>query len=151
MDLPAVRGQSTASAAEVAGMLVGSDQALPVTDPAPTATQQATCRAFNRALGRQLLHAKSNDAVGLASPLIGTGCYVGVIDVLSLLALSDRRAETADQLAEVVWQPLKARGEKLVRDGRPIDGDEENLAILRDRAEAFLARGLPLLRRLQVV
>ena len=150
MDLPAVRTQSTATAAEIAGMLIGTDQALPVLEPAPSAQQQAACQAFNLTLGRQFLYAKCNTNAGLASPLLGTGCYVDVIDVLSVLALSEGQ-DTPDRLARFVWQPLKARDEKLIKDGKPIEDEAENLALLRGRAEAFLARGLPLLRRLQAV
>jgi SAM-dependent methyltransferase len=150
MDLPAVRSHSAATAAEIAGMLIGSDQAMPAlgTEPAPAATE--ACRGFNRALGRQFLFAKCNTNTGLASPLLGTGAYVDVIDVLSLLAVEEGEAATPEALAAFVWQPLKARGEKLIKEGELVEDEAENLALLRDREEAFLARGLPLLRKLKV-
>jgi SAM-dependent methyltransferase len=151
MDLPPVREQSTATAAEIAGMLVGTDQALPVAKPEPAPAETDLCRAFNRTLGRQFLYAKCNTSTGLASPLVGTGAYFDVVDVLSVLALEEGQAESPKTLARFVWQPLKARGETLVQEGRPVEGEAESLALLEGRAEAFLERGLPLLRRLKAL
>jgi hypothetical protein len=48
------------------------------------------------------------------------------------------------------WKDLQALGRTLVKDGRTLNSEVENLAELRDLAAGFAAEQLPLLRKLGV-
>ncbi|MBK5967527.1 MULTISPECIES: hypothetical protein [Thiorhodovibrio] len=53
--------------------------------------------------------------------------------------------------AEATWQPLKSQGQRLLKEGKPMESEEDNRAELRHQAEAFPAKQLPILKVLQVV
>ncbi len=146
LDLPGIRGETAATPAEIAGMLTGTQQTVPLPDRLPTSG--ARVQRFNEAAARQFLYAKSNTRTALASSVLGTGVYLNVVEMLCYLAMASGAGSTPDELAHFVWQPLKARGEKLVFKGEEIAGEEQNLALLREHAEAFQGHMLPLLRRL---
>ena len=56
--------------------------------------------------------------------------------------------EEAAALAEHVWQPLRAQSERLLKDGRVLETEEENLALLCEDIGRVLAQSLPLWRRI---
>jgi hypothetical protein len=57
----------------------------------------------------------------------------------------------AQQWASATWALLKAQGQRIIKDGKPLESDEENLAELAQQAQAFSAKRLPLLSKLGVV
>jgi len=152
LDLPAVRGQTAATPAEVAGMLTGTQQTMPLPEGGPDAAADADAgrrvQRFNEAAARQFLYAKSNTRTALAATVLGTGVYLNVVEMLCYLAMASGAGSTTDELAAFVWEPLKARGEKLFFKGEEFQSDEDNLNLLRDHATAFQEHMLPLLRRL---
>ena len=60
-------------------------------------------------------------------------------------------AGTVEQWAGAAWALLKAQGQRIVREGKTLESDEDNLAEITAQARAFEAKKLPLLRKLGVV
>jgi SAM-dependent methyltransferase len=85
----------------------------------------------------------------LVSPLTGTAIRVSRANQLYLLAHKQGRSEP-DALARFAWEILGAQGQRLVKDGKPLETAEENLDELEAQAREFRDRVLPALRVLQV-
>ena len=104
----------------------------------PFAAQQAVsqrCRALNRYIAES---SRSNSEIGyLASPVTGGGVSVSRFDQLFLLE-SSKGSSSSESLAARAWETLKTQGQKLVRDGKPVETAEENIAGLQVLADSFL-------------
>jgi SAM-dependent methyltransferase len=85
----------------------------------------------------------------LVSPVTGGGVSVSRFPQLFLLAHTNGRKQPREW-AEFVWQTISSQGQRLVKDGKPLDTAEENLAEITTQAIAFAERQLPLLRALQI-
>ena len=85
----------------------------------------------------------------LVSPVTGGGVTVGRFQQLFLLTLNQGKKQPAD-LAAQVWQVLNVQGQKLVKEGKTLETDEQNLAELTERAQIFIEKSLPLLKALQI-
>jgi hypothetical protein len=57
---------------------------------------------------------------------------------------------TVDGMASFVWQLLSAQGQLMLKDGKPLESEQENRSELKLQAEAFIAKQLPTLRALAV-
>jgi hypothetical protein len=55
--------------------------------------------------------------------------------------------EDAAVLADHVWRPLRDQSERLLKDGRALETEQENLALLREDTGRVLAQSLPIWRR----
>ncbi len=94
--------------------------------------------------------ARSSGDIGyLASPVTGGGIAIGRFQQLFLLAISQGAKEPA-QWAQLVWQILQSQGQKIVKDGKTLEAQEENLTELTAQATAFAKKTLPILKALQV-
>ena len=82
--------------------------------------------------------------------MIGGGVSVGRFQQLFILALAQNRKAPAD-LARFVWDILAAQGQKIVKDGAPLETPEDNIAELTIQAQTFADKQLPILKALQVV
>ena len=108
--------------------------------PATTALNRHLC---SKAQG-------SADIAFLASPVTGGGVPVGRFEQLFLREMAQGKKDP-QQWASATWALLKAQGQRIIKDGKPLESDEENLAELAQQAQAFSAKRLPLLRKLGVV
>jgi SAM-dependent methyltransferase len=99
----------------------------------PPEDNEAERNQRTEALNRVILNNLNgiHDWNNLASPVLGEA--VGV-DVVTQLMLLSAREKSADAVG-FIWNGLKSRGNKVVKDGKPLDSEEENLAELR-RIEA---------------
>lgn len=91
-----------------------------------------------------------NDIGYLASPVTGGGVPVNRFQQLFLLSIAQGKRQPAEW-AQAVWQTLAAQGQKLIKEGQPLDTAEENLAELTAQAQAFAEKQLPILKALQVI
>ncbi|TXI38310.1 MAG: hypothetical protein E6Q59_06615 [Nitrosomonas sp.] len=57
----------------------------------------------------------------------------------------------ADECAQYVWQILGGQGQKVIKEGKVLETDEENIKELTEQAIVFLEKQLPILKALQVV
>src|SRR5690606_2427634 len=92
----------------------------------------------------------SNDIGFLASPVTGGGFAVGRFYQMFLLALMYGKKQPSEW-AQYAWSALSIQGQALVKDGKPLETAEENLAELTTQAQAFATKTLPILKALQIV
>ncbi|NYT63467.1 methyltransferase regulatory domain-containing protein [Alcaligenaceae bacterium] len=91
----------------------------------------------------------SNDIAYLVSPVTGGGIGVSRFHQLFLLALAQGKKQPAEW-AQLVWQILQAQGQKLVKEGKTLDTDEDNLAELHSQARVFAEQQLPIFKALLI-
>jgi SAM-dependent methyltransferase len=129
-------------------VLVGAGHAAPCQAEPAAQSVGKTCTALNQHL-MQRARISSNINF-LASPVTGSGIAVGRFEQLFLLARNGEYERPAEW-ARFVWQLLTDQGQKIVKDGKPLETPEENLAELTAQANAFLENRLPILRALEIV
>ena len=91
----------------------------------------------------------SNDVGYLASPVTGGGVTVDRFQQLFLLSLAQGKNQPAEW-AQATWQILAAQGQKLLKEGKALETDRENLAELTEQAQTFADKQLPILKALQI-
>ena len=91
----------------------------------------------------------SNDITYLASPLTGGGLMIGRFQQLFVLAMQQGKKKPEDWAAFAA-QILVAQGQKIVKEGKPLETAEENLAELTTQAHEFAVKLLPILKALQI-
>jgi hypothetical protein len=126
----------------------GAGHVCMVQEDAVASKVKKTSRALNTHLMTKAR--SSNDISFLASPVTGGGISVGRFEQLFLLAMSQGKKQPAEW-AQSVWQLLQAQGQKLVKEGRTLEVDEENLAELTEKAQGFAEKPVPVLKALGVV
>lgn len=134
------QGRDFDAVVEALTVLVG----LGVAVPSLGGGDPARIHAFNGAVLAANRH--SPDLRQLASPVLGSGLVVDLLDRLFLLA----EREQADPAA-FAWAVLSGRGKRLYADGGWLEGDAENLAELRRLHAGFLRRRRPSLAGLEIV
>ncbi len=55
-----------------------------------------------------------------------------------------------EEWSQFVWQVLSAQGQKLIKDGKMIEADEDNLAELTEQAKGFAQKQLPIFKALAI-
>jgi len=85
----------------------------------------------------------------LASPVTGGGIPVARFPQLFLLARSQGKSQPADWAA-FAWSVLVAQGQKILKEGKPLETAEENLAVLTVEATSFAEKKLPVLKALGI-
>jgi hypothetical protein len=129
-------------------VLAGSGHVCPANDDAVITTARKRTDRLNQHL---LQLARTSDKVTyLASPVTGEGLMTNHLEQLLLLARTKGHKTPADW-ASFVWSMWKMTGQKVVKEGKTLDTQEENLAELTAMAKVFHDAGLPRLRALQVV
>ncbi len=91
----------------------------------------------------------SNDITFLASPVTGGGIGVGRFHQLFVLALQQGKKKP-EEWAAFVSQILTAQGQKIVKEGQPLESQEEQLTELTTQAREFSVKQLPILKALQI-
>ena len=92
----------------------------------------------------------SNDISALASPVTGGGIAVGRFHQLFVLAMQQGKKKPEDWAAFVA-QILASQGQKIVKEGKPLETAEEHLAELTTQAHEFAVKQLPSLKALQII
>jgi SAM-dependent methyltransferase len=85
----------------------------------------------------------------LASPVTGGTIAANRLEQLLLLGRA-KGGKTRADWAKFAWEVLKSQGQNLVREGNQLEGEEDNIAELVERAEA-LEKRLPILKALGIV
>jgi SAM-dependent methyltransferase len=149
---PAVQGTVTyAQLNEALMLLIGKGDVVAVQNDAVTLRARPLTVKLNQYLMQLARH--RTDITNLASPVSGGGIAASRFEQLFLLCLHERPANTppdAAALADFVWQVLLAGGQRILKEGKPLETKEANLAELAAQASAFLSKRLPLLRRMGV-
>ncbi|WP_326538046.1 class I SAM-dependent methyltransferase [Pseudorhodoferax sp.] len=127
----------------VAAGVLASAQPDAVAAAAKVQTDRLNLHLMVRALGS----AQVND---LASPLTGGGVALTRVEQLLLYAALDPSRKPED-LGRLVWQVLQPQNVKMLRDGKALETEADNLAELARVAREFVRKRLPLLHALGVV
>ena len=119
----------------------------------PAQDEAATERAKKHTdkLNVHLMHKarSSNDVTHLASPVTGGGVSVGRFQQLFLLARINGHQQPAEW-SQFAWNVLAAQGQRIVKDDKPLETAEDNLAELTAQASTFADKQLPALIALQI-
>jgi hypothetical protein len=91
----------------------------------------------------------NNDIAYLASPVTGGGVIVGRFQQLFLLAMQKGKKRPEDW-AVFVWEILASQGQKILKEGKPLDTPEEHMAELTTQANDFAVKQLPIFKALQI-
>lgn len=86
----------------------------------------------------------------VASPVTGGGIQLSRFYQLFLMSLTTGKKQPTEW-AQYAWSVLSAQGQKIVKDGMPIENPDDNLAELQSQADSFAAKTLPVLKALQIV
>jgi SAM-dependent methyltransferase len=129
-------------------VLAGAGHVCAVQDEGIANKAKKTSKALNTHLMTKAR--SSNDITFLASPVTGGGITVSRFEQLFLLALTQGKKQPGEW-AQFVWTILQAQGQKLVKEGKTLETDEQNLAELNEQARVFGEKQVPVLRALGVV
>jgi len=91
----------------------------------------------------------ASDVAWLASPVTGGGLPVNRFEQMFIRAKAEGLA-TPDEWAKAVWQLVSAQGQRLTKNGKVLESDEESLAEMQRQAEEFARQRLPVLEALRV-
>lgn len=144
-----VRGDGLGLVQVVQAMLVlaGDGHASPAQDDAAAAAARKRTDRLNAHL---VDRARDSADIGyLASPLTGGGIAVGRIQQLFLKARTEGRKRPQDWV-DYVLPVMAAQGQKIIKEGRTLDSDDESRAELEQMAKGFAEDQLPILEALQV-
>jgi hypothetical protein len=91
----------------------------------------------------------SGDVGFLASPVTGGGVGVNRFTQLFLLSIQEGKKKP-EEWAQSVWEILASQGQSIIKDGKTLQGAEENLAELTAQAKTFSEKQLPILKALGI-
>lgn len=129
-------------------IMIGAGHIAPVQDDAVIARTKAQTDKLNVHL---MDKARSNMEINhLASPVTGGGVSISRFQQLFLSALKQGKKQS-DEWADYTWNFLVAQSQKIVKDGKPLQTPDENIAELRTQAREFTDKRLALLKNLKVV
>lgn len=129
-------------------LLCGAGYAAPAQAEQAARKMRPRAEALNAHLIRRAHY--SSDSLTLASPVLGAGISVNRLQQLFIHALKQGRKQPEEWAAET-WAILQAQGHRVLRDGKLIDGADENIAELVRQAREFATKRLPVLAGLHVV
>ncbi len=135
-------------ASQALAALTSSNQAHPMAAEADGRARESALR-LNRAVARRAL--KGEPYRYLAAPAIGNGLGTSDVELTAFDALSRQEITATEELAQAMWARFRGVGRSLVKDGKPLQGEAENLAELRSRAAEILERKVPVWRQLGVL
>jgi hypothetical protein len=116
-------------------------------DTATVKAKKNTDKLSTHLMLRAISH---NDLTFLASPVTGGGVAVGRFHQLFALAIQQGKKKPEDW-ATFVEQILASQGQKIVKEGKPLETTEQQLAELTSQANEFANKQLPVLTALQIV
>jgi SAM-dependent methyltransferase len=146
--LPDLDGKDVTNLAEVAAMLVMSEQAATYF-PAFANVQPDAAYRMNRALAQQARYDDNYQV--LASPLLGNGVMAGLVQRLVYLSLSGQPNHMdidADAIIRDARQIMAAQGLRITPESEPM---ESEMAELSKTVKAILERRVPIWRQLMVL
>jgi len=128
-------------------LLIGANHLGVAQSPAEEQASRANAQRFNSyALARARQVSEINY---LVSPVLGGGITVQKLAQMFMLAQTEG-AKTPAALAKAVHAMLNALGQKIFREGKPLDGDEAALTHLTEEAKNHQKR-LPLMQALGIM
>lgn len=128
-------------------ILVHNGNVAPCQSDAAVKLVKPNCDALNKYFCARAKN--SGDINFMASPVTGGGITVNRFEQLFLGALADGK-KSASTISSAVWEILSEQGQALLQNGKRLETPEENIAQLKDMAQDFLDKRLPILKALQI-
>jgi SAM-dependent methyltransferase len=142
----AMEGKATApQVLQAVTILVGMGHLAPCQDEDAVKLVRARSDKFNAEILRRSVF--SRDIAYLAAPVIGGAVSVNRMQQLFLLAKARKHADPV----AFAWNVFKENGERLLKEGQVIHGEEESLQELKTSYSAFQEKAIPLLKAMGVV
>ena len=133
---------------EAVTVLVGADVLHPCLPAKGETARIKATTAFNAAVMEMAKDA--GDITYLASPV--TGGALSVSRFRQFFALAQQQGgKTPEDWAKAAWQILAAQGQQLVKEGKTLTAEQENIAELTAQAKEFQDKQLPILKTLRVI
>ncbi len=133
---------------QAAIVLIGSGHMASVQDDMQIAQAKEATNKLNLALLEKARF--STDISFLASPVIGGGVAVNRFQQLFIHKINLGEKNPLE-LAKFVWFILKSQNQKVLKHGKPIENDQENVNELILQAEFFLRKRFDILNKLGVI
>lgn len=141
------QGVQLAQILEVTMVLIGMGVLMPAQDEAVVAQVKPVAERLNSYL---MSKARSNnDLKFLVSPVTGGGIMVERFEQLFLRA-KQQGHQTPEDWAKFVWNLLDIQGQRLMKNGQTLEGEEASVQELQTQAQQFADKRLPLLKALQI-
>ena len=132
-------------------VLVGAGYAQPMVPvPVQAAARPGSAR-FNQVVMTRTARGGDAELNFMASPLLGSGVAVPRLPQLLMLATQQHPKADATALGNAVWALLRASGQGLVKDGKPIEGDEASVREIKERLDEWRKSQQPIMRRLELM
>lgn len=146
--LPFMKGKQIGALLQPLAMLVHGDFAHPLRVPPRDGCDHEPSRLFNRIVSEKVYQGAPLNF--LAAPAIGSGILASFPE-LAIFALKKRRPDSSEELlVETLFSQMKLLGRRMMRDGTPVEGDEENLELLRNALKQYDSATLPRWRALGI-
>jgi SAM-dependent methyltransferase len=95
-----------------------------------------------------IMKSRSSDEIAyLSSPVTAGGIAVSRFHQLFLLG-RQKGLEKPSELADFTWDIIERQSQRLIKEGKPLEGAEENRAELTSQASSFCTKQLPILNAL---
>ncbi|WP_227429223.1 methyltransferase regulatory domain-containing protein [Psychrobacter sp. I-STPA6b] len=133
---------------EALSFLKAKNNIILVQDEQVIETVRQRCEKLNHYILQQSL--VEQNITSLVSPLTGGAFSFSQFDLIFLHTYQQGK-KSSTQLAEVAWQVLTQQSKHLVKKGKDLQTEEENLAELNNMATNFISNTLPLAKRLQII
>ncbi len=143
----ATKGVSFAQLREAVLLLAGLGHLAAVMSEKEIELSAVTTDRLNQHLMKQAR--ASADVNYLASPVTGGGVAVSRFQQLFLMARKSGCSQP-EEWAEFAWRVLSGQGQRILKDGRVLEKDDENLAELQSFANEFALKRLKVLEVLRV-
>jgi SAM-dependent methyltransferase len=150
VELAEVRTDRSVAPGEIVATLVGSHQAFPM-KPDDSRIDQIAADRLNRVLLSQIEQLNPNNRIGLAVASLGSGIHCNFLEALLYNALLTGVNDAAEHVARDALRLIKAQGDRVVKDGQPIDDDAAALEELRIRVRAVTESSVPLWEEFQLL
>jgi SAM-dependent methyltransferase len=129
-------------------ILVGANYLSPVQEDTVISKAKRHSDLLNQAI---MSKARSSGDIGfLGSPVTGGGVFAARFHQLFMMAISSGRKDP-EAWGRYVWEILSMQGQKLIRENKAIESDDDNLNELIAQARVFAEKQLPLMKALQII
>lgn len=142
------RGVALTQIMQAIMILVSTGQIALVQDESAIAKAKKQTDKLNQYLLRKTF--SSEEINFLASPVTGGGVAVGRFQQLFILALIKGK-RNMDDCIQFAWQVIATQGQKIIKDEKLLQSEQENLEELTKLAKTFFEKQLNVLKALQVL
>jgi SAM-dependent methyltransferase len=141
LDLATRNGNTGMTPIEIVGVLVGTEQALPVSAAAERA--QAASDRLNLVLLSMSERMHIGNRIGLAVPALGTGLHADVIGLKIFESLIKTGRVSMRETADSLVKAWNAKGIRLAPEGKPLETEAEQIEYMGRRVREITDGWMP--------